>query len=73
MMDQPTFDVSALNTYILKRVNMLQEGEMTKEKKVAIATFQEISDEIDRLQELAAEEEEEVTFSEYQEAEELTD
>lgn len=73
MMDQPTFNVSALNTYILKRVNMLQEGEMTKEKKVAIATFQEISDEIDRLQELAAEEEEEATFSEYQEAEELTD
>ena len=73
MMDQPTFDVSALNTYILKRVNMLQEGEMTKEKKVAIATFQEISDEIDRLQELSAEEEEEATFSEYQEAEEITD
>lgn len=72
-MDQTNFDVSALNTYILKRVNMLQEGEMTKEKKVAIATFQEISDEVDRLQELAAEEEEEATFSEYQEAEELTD
>jgi hypothetical protein len=69
MMDQPTFDVSALNTYILKRVNMLQEGEMTKEKKVAIATFQEISDEVDRLQELAVAEEEEAIFSEYQEAE----
>lgn len=73
MMDQPTFDVRALNTYILKRVNKLQEGEMTKEKKVAIATFQEISDEVDRLQELAAEEEEQEIFSEYQEAEELTD
>lgn len=72
-MDQTNFDVSALNTYILKRVNMLQEGEMTKEKKVAIATFQEISDEVDRLQELAAGEEEEGIFSEYQEAEELTD